>query len=135
MTELREALASILENDAKIKELAPSGVWYEIAGERGEVKPPYVIVSKTPGTPLEFAFQGNEWPWEVWVVKGVGPVKAAEDIDKRCRELLTDAELEIPGHTLQLIRPFSDINYQEPADGERYQHVGANYRIVNERSE
>jgi hypothetical protein len=136
-TELRESLASFLEADPVIEELATGGVWYEVAGERAEEKadPPYVVFSKVPSTPLNFSFQGNSQDWEVWIVKGVGPVKVAEEIDKRCRELLTDAEFEVVGHSLEMIRPFSDINYPELADGERYQHVGAQYRIINERSE
>lgn len=134
MTELRSALAELLEQDPKLKELATGGVWYEVADSRANVEPPYVIVGK-PAGPKEWAFQGNSWDWDVWIIKGVGPVKVAEEIDERCKELLTDAELEMPGRTLQYLRPFSDINYNEVADGERYQHVGANYRITSERSE
>lgn len=134
-TELREMLVTFLEADAQLMEHATEGVWYEIADQKEDVKPPYCIVMQMPGTPLEFAFQGESQDWDVWVIKGVGQPKAAEAINKRCKELLTDAELEIEGVDVLYLRPFSVVNYSELADGERYQHVGAQYRIVNERSE
>lgn len=134
MTELRSALAELIEADPKIKELATGGVWYEVADEATNVKPPYVIIGKMAGTP-QWTLQGNSWDWDVWLIKGVGPPKIAEEIDARCKELLTDAELTMPDREIQYLRPMGDVNYAEPVDGERYQHVGANYRITSERSE
>lgn len=133
MTELRTALLSLLEADELLQELATGGFWYEVAGEKIDTSPPYLVVGKPTGLP-EWAFQGNSWDWDTWMVKGIGPVTVAEDIDKRCKELLTDAELEMPGTTLQYLRPMGDINYSEVVAGERYQHVGANYRVTSERS-
>jgi hypothetical protein len=134
MTELRSAIAAILEEDVELKKLATGGVWFEVAGEKGNVEPPFIVIG-VPSELMDFAFQGNSWDWDVWYVKGVGAVDVAEAINERCKELLTDAELEMPGRELQYIRPFSGINYPEPADGERYQHVGANYRVTSERNE
>lgn len=134
-TEIRSALADFLEADEQLMKLAKGGIWYEVAGEKdNEVDPPYVIIGKPSGVP-QFAFQGDSLDWDVWMIKGVGKVKIAEAIDKRIRELLTDAELEIVGRDLKYLRPQSDINYPEVMDGERYQHVGANYRLTSERSE
>lgn len=133
--ELRSAIADLLEADEDLMKLATSGVWYDIASERNEVKPPYVIIGQVPGTPLDFAFQGDSQDWDVWVVKGVGGIEVAERIDERCKELLTDAELEMEDRVVRYIRPFSSVKYPELADGEEYQHVGAQYRIINERSE
>lgn len=134
-TDLRDMVVTFLEADTELMEHATNGVWFEIADQRIEVDPPYCILAQVPGTPLEFAFQGDSQDWDVWVVKGVGGTKVAEAIDRRCKELLTDAELELGGTVVRYIRPFSVVNYSELADGERYQHVGAQYRIVNERSE
>jgi hypothetical protein len=132
-TEIRVALVDFLEEDAALKALATGGVWFDIGDDRINAAPPYVIISKPTGDP-QFAFQGNEWNWDIWLVKGLGPVAVAEAMDKRCRELLTDADLMIPGRSVQMIRPISDINYPEVVDGERYQHVGAKYRITSEGS-
>lgn len=134
MSELRSALLDLLETDKQLKELATGGFWYDVGDERTNTKPPYVIVGKPAGTP-SWAFQGNSQDWEVWLIKGVGPVKIAEAIDERCKELLTDAELTMEGRDLQYLRPMGDVNYPEVVDGERYQHVGANYRITSERRE
>lgn len=132
MLEIRKALVALLEADAELMALAPGGVWFGTADEGTPF--PYVLVDKSSGT-HKFAFQGNPLDWDMWIVKGVGVVEDAEKIDKRCRKLLTDAELLPEGTAVKYLRPESDINYPEVVDGERYQHVGANYRITSEEEE
>lgn len=129
---VRIALMKLLKADAGIKDLA-GGVYYRKAPQPREV--PYVIVSKAAGTP-EWTFDGEPMRNEVFVVKGVGSPDQAEAIDLRCKKLLgRDVELEIEGREFHSCFWISDLDYEDPTDGERFQHVGAEYRIKSEVEE
>lgn len=126
---VRVALMKLLKADATLSGLS-NGVFYRKAPQPKEV--PYVIVSKVTGTP-EWTFDGPPLDNEVWLVKGVGSANAAEAIDRRCRELLNrDTKLEIDGKEDLAVFAIMDVDYEDNTDGERYMHVGAEYRIQSE---
>lgn len=129
MNPVRKALHEILEGDPILKELATGGVFHRKADPG--VKPPYVIFHKAAGNPL-WTFDGPPTDKEIWLVKGVGERETAEDIDRRCKKILNGADLEIEGKAHQDLRHISDVDYDEPADGERYNHVGAEYKLDSE---
>lgn len=125
---VRIAIAQLLKNDAMLKELA-TGVFHRKAPR--DAKPPYVIFSKSAGNPL-WAFAGPAMDKEIWLVKGVGQRKPAEEIDRRCKELLDGATLKLKGKTHQDLRHMGDVDYDEIHEGERFDHVGAEYKVDSE---
>jgi hypothetical protein len=130
---LREAIVKKLEDNAELMEAAKE-VWFGLADKGEETNTPYVIVAKYTGTP-EHAFQGDPLDWDIWTVKGVGEVDTAERIAELIDTILSDAELIVEGRDVKYLRRYNDINYAEAVDGERYQHIGANYRITSEKEE
>lgn len=126
---VRVALKQLLVADADLLALATGGVFFK---ERKDgAKPPYVIFDKTSGVPT-WAFDGPSMDRDVWLVKGVGARAIAEAIDKRLRQVLDHATLNIEGKAHQDIRRLSDIDFREIVDGERVDHVGAEFRISSE---
>lgn len=134
MNDIREALDKLLREDPVLEGLATAGVWFESADENDTDTPEdaVVIFSQMDGT-IEYTF-GDDTNFQKWDVKGVGPSKAAGEIDARCRAILSDAKLAIVGRETLFLLPMQDINYREQTDGETYQHVGATYSITTERT-
>lgn len=130
----RVAIKDFLEEDPVLKELA-TGVYFELAEQSPNSPLPYVIFQRPPGGTEEWTFEGEPMTTDTWIVKGVGTPKQAESIDRRCRDLLNSEELSIDGRELLFLRSQSTINYMEPVDGERYQHVGHSYTLISERTE
>lgn len=130
---VRQALYEMLKADSTLKGLAPGGVWFEsVDGTAPEG--PTVVYSQASGK-ADWCFDGDPMRSQQWDIKGIGPTKTAEQIDTRCRELLTNADLNITGIETKYLRPGMDVNYREQTDGEVYQHVGATYSIITERME
>jgi len=128
---VRVALAEILEGDKTLMGLV-KGVFFK---ERdSDVGFPIVIFSKASGVP-SWAFDGPSMDRDVWLVKGVGARAKAEAIDKQIRVVLDHATLFIEGKAHQDIRRLSDVDYDEIVDGERVDHVGAEFKIVSEENE
>lgn len=128
---IREAIKKLLSEDATLKSLA-TGVFYELAPP--EALLPYVIFENPSGTE-GWCFQGEPTEEGDLSVKGIGEAADAEAIDRRCKELLNSEELSIDGFELLFIRSMSIINYPEVKDGERFQHVGHNYKLITEKDE
>jgi hypothetical protein len=126
---VRIALSEKLKGDATLESLAIGGIHHKIAPQG--VKPPFLIFSKSSGIPT-WAFDGPPMDREVWLVKGVGVRQVAEELDRRCKELLNGTTLDIDGKVHQDIRHIGDVDYDEIVEGERYNHVGAEYRISSE---
>lgn len=126
---VRVALKEILQGDAQLKALATGGVFH-LEPKAGAVRP-YIIFHKASGVP-SWAFDGPPMDRDVWLVKGVGPRDVVEDIDKRCKDLLNGADLDIEGKAHQDLRSISDVSFREVLDGERVDHVGAEYRVGSE---
>ncbi len=129
MNPVRESLSKLLKEDAVLKTLATGGVHHKIAKSGSKV--PYIIFHKAAGNPL-WTFSGPPMDMDVWVVKGVGERADAEDIDKRCKDLLNGSTLAIEGKVHQDLRAISDVDYDEVVDGERINHVGAEYKLDSE---
>lgn len=130
MNPVRKALAQILKEDATLKALAANGVFHRKADQG--VVPPYVIFHKASGVP-GWAFDGPPMDKDVWLVKGVAVDRdVAEDIDARCKALLNGATLNIEGKAHQDLRHISDVDFDEVLDGERVNHVGAEYKLDSE---
>lgn len=126
---VREAIKSKLAADGTLAGLA-NGVFSDIAPSPEDT--PYVIFAKRDGR-YEHAFRDPSLNGQLYLVKGVSQKKAeAEAIDARCRQLLHRGTLNITGHELKSILIVSDVEYAETPDNERYDHVGAVYRIVTE---
>lgn len=129
---VRIALMNFLKADPILKGLT-EGVFYRKAPQPKEV--PYVIVSSGTDVP-EWTFAGPPLEDQVWLVKGVGSANAAEAINRRVKKLLNrDCELEIEGMIFHSIFWIAGVDYEDSTDGERYQHVGAEYRIKTEEVE
>lgn len=126
---VRDALATVLKGDKTLTDLATGGVYHRVADP--DAVPPYVIFSKMSGVPT-WAMSGPPLQRDVWLVKGVGERKVAEEIDARCRELLDRIDLQITGKVCQDIRTIGDVDYDEINSGEKYDHVGAEYKINSE---
>lgn len=129
MNEVREALHKHLKADVALKALATGGIFHATA-KSGTV-PPYVIFHKASGVPTR-TFDGPPMKRDVWVVKGVGSREAAEDIDARCKEILNGATLNIEGKAHLDLFEIGDIDFSEVENGERYNHVGAEYKLDSE---
>jgi hypothetical protein len=125
---VRVALAEILEEDKTLMGLV-KGVFFKERDK--DVGFPIVIFHKSSGVPT-WAFDGPPMDRDVWLVKGVGPRIQAEGIDKRVKEVLRNATLHIEGKAHQDIRQMSDVDFDEIVDGERVDHVGAEFRIYSE---
>lgn len=127
---IRMAIAALLEADAELTTLATGGVHWRRAPEGTDH--PLVIFSRSSGT-FVWTFEGPPMRPQRYLVKGVGFADDAEDIDKRCRELLTDASLNLPNENL-LLKPLprDDVSYGEEKDGEAFDHVGTEYEVTTE---
>lgn len=125
---LRMAIAAILENDPELQALAPAGVFWRSAPLG--TNPPIVVFDQGTGT-RSYTFGGAPLHDTTWTVKGVGFASDAEDINARCLVLLDGATLQ--GVDVRLTpMPEGDVSYQEDSSGEVYDHVGTEYRVVNE---
>lgn len=132
MNPVRVALIKLLRADATLKGMS-NGVYYGKAPQPKEI--PYVIVMKSHGQP-DWTFDGEPIREELFQVKGVGNPDQAEAIDLRCKQLLgRDLELEVVGREFFSCFWVKDFDYEDPTDGERFQHVGAEYRIKSEVEE
>jgi len=130
MNPVRKALSEILKEDAQLKALATSGVFHRKVPSK--TARPYVIFHKSSGVPT-WAFDGPSMDKDVWLVKGVADDRdEAEDIDARCKALLNGATLNIEGKDHQDLRHINDVDYDEILDGERVNHVGAEYKLDSE---
>jgi len=130
---VRAAIEQFLKDDAVLGELS-TGVYYQLAPQNPEAELPYVIFENPTGNE-SWTFAGEPMEEGQLLVKGVGTVKQAESIDRRCKELLNSEELSIDGYDVLYIRSASIVNYLEPSDGERFQHTGHNYNLTVEKKE
>jgi hypothetical protein len=122
------AIADVLESDPELSALATGGVHWRSAPSG--TQPPLVVIDKSTGSRM-YTFDGPPLHSTSWLVKGVGFVSDAEEIDKRCRALLDGTLLAGVDLRLRPI-PDNDVSYQEDTSGEVYDHVGTEYRMVNE---
>jgi hypothetical protein len=97
---------------------------------------PYVIFSLQANTP-RYAMTATAgtaaFDDEVWLIKGVDRSLDADPVDSivsRLNELLTDGTISISGKVQCLLRRESETPYAEVADGVRYLHGAALYRLV-----
>lgn len=127
---VREAIKSKLATDGTLAGLATEGIFSDLAPSNTDT--PYVIFSKQDGR-YQHVFEGTSLNPQLYLVKGVSRKKAtAEAIDARCRQLLHRGTLNITGYELKSILIVSDVEYTETPENERFDHVGAIYRIVTE---
>lgn len=128
--EIRQAIKEFLSTDSVIEKIS-TGVFYELAPP-GQQRP-YVIFGKPTGGE-DWAFAGQPMEDDAWIVKGVGKTSQAEDIDKRCRELLNQESIVIENRSLLFLRSQAIVSYLEVNDdGERFQHEGHVYKLISER--
>lgn len=128
---IREAIKKYLSEDPVLKDLA-TGVYFQIAPQEPDAPLPYVIFENPTGAE-SWCFEGEPMEEGDVMVKGIGTVKEAESLDRRCRELLNTEELSIDEYELLFIRSMSVVNYPEIVDGERFQHTGHNYKLIVEK--
>jgi hypothetical protein len=94
---------------------------------------PFVVFNQQSGVPTEAFDDPSAFETDVWLVKGVDrntSADTAEAIQARLTVLLNDATLSISGSVLLYLRRMSDVQYPEIEDGVKYQHAGANFRLV-----
>jgi hypothetical protein len=128
---IRVAIKKLLAEDAVLKGIA-SGVFSKVAP--ADTPFPYIIISKIGGTP-ERTFDGEPLQEQVWLVKGVGDASDAEAIDARCREILRAESLDMEGFKCKYAAWIKEVDYPEVEQGERHDHVGAEYRVTAEKEE
>lgn len=133
---VRDALYTALAADATLGALLgdDDGIYHRQAPS--EAAFPYVIFQKQAGS-RTWSFAGEPLKPEVWLVKAVTrgeSADAAEAIDDRVEELLNDAALTVADHAHLYLRRESDVDYGERDGAEQYQHVGATYRVVTQRT-
>ena len=104
---------------------------YQWLAPQGQ-QPPYVVFNQQSGVPVH-TLAAVAYENELYAVKAVtaGPSAAAAGtiaaaIDAR----LADQPVPVAGHALMFLRRDSDLDYPEDADGVRYHHRGAMYRIL-----
>jgi hypothetical protein len=133
MNEIRKALHDILSGDDDLAKLAIGGVHKNLAPPGTET--PYIIISRPAETNLR-TFDGPTLDKDVWVVKGVSNVTAeAEDIAEAVRKILDGASLVITGRDTKDVHRISGFDYTETVEGERFDHVGHEYKIDTEEEE
>lgn len=132
MNPVRRALAQKLKDDEALMALATGGVHFKQAPSGAKV--PYVIFQRSAETGLR-AFDGPTLDKGVWIVKAVGEAEIAEDIDRRCLQLLNNSTLDIEGYESLDVHWIGVIDYAETDEGERFDHVGHEYKIDTEESE
>lgn len=134
MNPIREAIRKkLIANSALTAKLGDgaTGVYYQLAP--AEATLPWVIFDKSPAPPI-WTFAGPPLEQGDWIVKAVAAdAGTAEDIDELIRGVLNRADVNPTGYHNQFTLATSDIDYPEVKDGERYQHVGAVYRVVTEK--
>lgn len=132
MNPVRAAIYDLLAADTSITDLA-NGIFWKRAPQG--TQPPVVIYSKQTGT-RAYTFDGPPSRNEVYLVKGVGFEDDAAELNSRCLAVLADAEISIDGRTV-LLKPLAqdDTDYGEDTDGESYEHIGTDYRIITEGAE
>lgn len=93
---------------------------------------PLVIFNKQSGVPTQAMRDPSAFETDIWLIKGVArgdTADPAEAIATRLNDLLNDGTLSISGATQLWLRRESDVEYMELADGVRYHHVGALFRL------
>ena len=134
MNPIREAIRKkLIANSALTAKLGDGsvGVYYQLAPATATL--PWIIFDKSPAPPI-WTFAGPPLEQGDWIVKAVASdAGTAEDIDALIRGVLNRTDVNPTGYHNQFTLAMSDINYPEVTDGERYQHVGAVYRIATEK--
>jgi uncharacterized protein DUF3168 len=132
---LRKALYGALRGDGVLtaKLSSPDAIYHRLAPEGA--KPPYIVFRQISGA-RQWAFQEGQIRWPMWLVEAVdrgSSSSAAEDIDARIDEVLTDAALSLEGFDLLYLRREMDMPEPLNADaGEILHKVGGIYRIAME---
>jgi hypothetical protein len=94
---------------------------------------PFVILNRQSGVPTETFADPSALEDDIWLVRATDrntTADGAEAIAARVKALLNDATLTISGATHLYLRRQSDVEYLETAEGVRYAHCGALYRLV-----
>jgi hypothetical protein len=135
--EIRRALYGKMAGDTTLTNLlgtAASGytraIYYQLAPQGADE--PYVIFQQQAGTP-RYTFGERAYDNDLWLVKAVDENIDADPVDtiaSRLDALLTDGTINISGRVQLYLRRESDISYAEVADGVRYLHTGALYRLM-----
>jgi hypothetical protein len=111
-------------------------IYHDVAP--GGARPPYVIFSKTSGTPqYTFMLDKPQMDDELWLIKGVVQDTDSDAADRIATELdalFTDiggstVGLSISGQTALYMRRETDVEYSEVVNGDMYFHAGAQYRL------
>lgn len=134
MNPVRAAIYTRLSGDAVLTGLlsAPDAIYHRTIPQTGGF--PAVVFSRQSGTP-GWQFAGAHIQDDVWLVKAVSrgsSASPAEDIAARIDAVLTDAPLAVTGRLLLAVYRQSDVDYDEVDAGERYHHVGSQYRLVTQ---
>lgn len=137
-TPVRRSLYGKLAGDVTLNALlgAPAAgyskaIYHNLAP--GDSNYPYVVFSKQSGVPTEAMGDPSALETDVWLVKVIDQNTSADPAEAaaaRVQALLNDAALSISGATHLYLRRQSDVEYEEEDRGNRFQHVGALYRLV-----
>jgi len=98
--------------------------------------PPYVIFFRSSGMPDNWTMKHKPDQNEIWVVKAVS-LNQADAAGNICDEIfnaLYDAPLAPSGLRTLWCRPETDVDYADVHEGDRWIHLGYNWRLVEERT-
>jgi hypothetical protein len=140
------ALVAYLDADGDLTTLAPIGVWAEPLPQEAiaviDANPGQVYVTVLSQSPrLQPCGGGDRWVDGLWAIKAVGPADRLRDIEAAALQidtLLRRSTAEgrvLEGWHVMGLRAESLIEYPDPgldAGGVRYEHRGAQYRLMAE---
>jgi hypothetical protein len=134
MNPVRSALYAALAADGALTALlsSPTAIHHRVVPQNGAL--PALVFSKVAGTP-EWMFDSAHIQSDVWLIKGIAKGASstrAEDIAARVDAVLTDAVFPVVGRVLLSVYRELDVDYEELTSGERYHHVGSNFRVQTE---
>lgn len=130
MNAVETALQAKLAGDATLVGLGVQGVFHRRAPQ-GQAEP--VVVFNQQSAVDYYTHAGRAYRDLVYLVKAIDQSESAAragQIADRLDALLTDQPLTVAGWTV-IARPrrFIDVDYDEPAEGIIYQHLGGLFRV------
>lgn len=136
--EIRRALYGKMSGDTTLSNLlgtAPAGyskpIYYQLAPS--DPGYPIVLFARQTGTPQYGMKSTATIENDLWLIKGIDRNTDTDGVDAiaaRLDALLTDGTISISGATQLYLRRYSDVDYLDLEDGERYVHSGSLYRLM-----
>jgi hypothetical protein len=135
--ERREAIFDLLDVSAvtSLLHAAPASRSTSIFHEQApdDAEPPYIIFDKQNGRPDLMTFKDGHEQNDVWLIKAVvrGSAVTAENIADAIYNAVHDKSVTVNGSPALWLRREMDVDYWEDVEGDRWDHVGFQFRLVS----